>query len=377
MLVSLPAVTAAGGETETPGGNSPLVIPAAAFTTDGDNPSAYWTSGPYLRGGVGVRVRATVNLPHLSRITGVSLVARDESTSRDVHVQLKRTPVGVMSETTTITDLQTSGSDWRLVYPTASHVDTDVDTACNSYWLEAVLDSTLLRLYSVHIHYTNNLVFGDCFESADTSRWDSTVGEMSKSVKPSEADTAETLPAAPAETVPLPEWMRVDSPAAQAALEAAAAGKSYASPVVIPGPAFKTVGSVDHAHYLISSYSGCVYARPTERTVLMAPVNLPDGAHITWFMVFYMDSNPSTNMRFWLSRMDTWDGLDESLAYELSSGSSLAIRSIAVPGSDLLDPDVNNSHHSYWVTVDLEGSDSTVDLYHHLYAMVILYTMSE
>jgi hypothetical protein len=234
-------------------------------------------------------------------------------------------------------------------------------------------------------------IFADGFESGNTSLWSSATGAKSAAAAPpngfAAADRAELLAA-------FADRLYIEDPRAQEAMEMALLGKAgYGSPYVIPGPAFKTQGYVDYDEYYLSESWGCVLGRPgaEDGTVLSAPVYLPNGAQISWYMAFFVDSvrtGTQSDIRFWLQRMDATDIIPtDSIVYEVSSGRNTSIQAISVDRTDMETAvpggtTVDNSKYSYWVTIDIGPYDlsppdpySAEEWWHKVYAIVILYTM--
>jgi hypothetical protein len=374
VLVAALAGTATAGAPEGPGGNSPIVLPAGAFASDGDVPYGYYIPGQYISGGTNVRLRAAVYLPALAYVTDFIVVARDENSSVNGYFYLKEAPFGVIGETNTIATVQTTGSDTAMQYPADYHVDRQINATENIYWVEASLPADDVYLYSVHLHFNDDGIFADGFESADTAPWSGGAGLKSVTIDgwTPVVDTGEPA------THAIPDWMNIEIEDVEAreALEHSLKGtENFGSPLVVPGGAFKTVGGIDSDDYYISPVYGFVYARPNLRAKLVAPINLPQGANISHLMFFYRDSNPSQDIEFSLSRMNTWNGAREDLLAESTSGSLAAIRSLTYTSSDLTTSMIDNSHFSHWVTIDLAGFNFVDDYWHEVYAIVVLYTL--
>jgi hypothetical protein len=288
-------------------------------------------------------------------------------------------------------------------------LEITVDTANYAYWFDVHVPyapgytslADYLQFWAVRIMYNHDdLIFGDTLESGNTIMWSSSTGAAKAGLalaEPSEEDELLVLQESNRtnQKEPIDLRLYIEDPRAQEAMELAAAGKAgYASPYVIPGPAFKSQGYLDFDGYYLSESWGCVLGRPGNDDVIMhAPVNLPTGAHISYFMVFYVDSireeaTTQANIRFWLRRMDALDPVDmQNMVYEVSSGNSTSIRSITVDDDDMDlavsgSSTVDNSRYSYWVTVDVGPYDTippapynNEEWWHKVYAIVILYTM--
>lgn len=354
-----------------PGGTSPMVLSAAAFSSDGDQPAGYYTPGQFISGGAGVTMRAPVYLPAGAYLTDISAVVQDGHPSYDAHIYLHETQFGSFGADTEIVHLESSGSSSTLQYPADYNLDMACDPANKMYWVEAFLPADDIKLYSVHFFFADKVLFADGFESGTTGRWSTVISAKSLTV---DAPTQVVEKPDEAERV-IPTWMQIEDPEAEEALNLAINGKSFGSPLVVPGAAFKSIGGIEFDDYYISGLYGFVYARPDERATMIAPLNLPDGANISFFMIFYKDSNPGSNIDYSLSRMNTWDGSREDLLDEHTLGADSDIRSVTHTSGDLTDSVVDNSHYSYWITIEVEGYDFGDDYWHEVHSIVVLYTL--
>ncbi len=387
-----------------------LMIPAAAFSADGTNQFAYINYGDSLETGTTLHFHAWVKLPNAATITNVDMMTLDED-SATITGYLKRTKFGVDSGTETLLTFTSPGnigcSTSGLCHDMESLLDIRVDAANYAYWFDLVVPDADgspptendLAFYALRIMYDyEDMIFSDTFESSDASMWTLQTGGKSG------LSTAEEIPKAKPITVdgPVDEQrlamfesaLAIKDPRARDALENALLGKAgYGSPYIIPGPAFKTQGYTDYDTYYFSESYGFVYGRPGDEdgTNLTAPVNLPNGAQISWFFALYVDSvrfGFQEDIRFWLSRMDATDIIPtDNMVYEVTSGRSTAIESIAVDDDDMEaavpgSTDVNNDRYSYWVTLDVGAYDvsppdpySDEEWWHKVYAIMILYTM--
>lgn len=391
-----------------------LMIPAAAFSTDGEADDNFINYGDHLytRSDANLYFHAWVKLPNLATITNIDMMTRDDATGT-ITGYLKRVKFGADSSAETLLTFTSPGNigcaSSTLCHDMEGSLEITVDTANYAYWFDVYVPyapgytaiSDYLQFWAVRIMYNHDdLIFGDTLESGDTVMWSSSTGTAKAGVafieSSEENDRLALQPSIPTDRL-MPSDLRlfIEDPRAQEAMELAAAGKAgYASPYVIAGPAFKSTGYLDFNRYDIHEIWGCISGREnTNGADMHAPVNLPTGAHISWYMVFYVDSIRSAagsnyDIRFWLSRMDSLDPLDmQNMVYEITSGNDTAIRSItvddddmelAVPGSATVD----NSKYSYWVTVDVGPFDGSPpspyedeDWWHKVYAIVILYTM--
>jgi hypothetical protein len=372
IFLAVTVTAVAPNSPDGPGATSPMVLPAGAFASDGDEAFGYYIPGEFISGGTNVRLRAPIYLPARAYVTDFMVVARDQNAASNGYFYLREAPFGTIGDSNVISTIQTTGSDSGLQYPADYSVDRSFDPANNIYWVEASLPADDIYLYSVHIHYIDAALFVDGFEIGNSSRWSSELTLKSIAIDDWTPVTESTEVA----TKAIPEWMDINDVEVREALKSAMEGtRGFGSPLVVPGGAFKTVGGVDFDDYYISGIYGFVYARPDLRAELVAPFNLPQGATITHFMLFYRDSNPTEDIYFSLSRMNTWDGTREDLLYDSTSGSSAAMRSAIYTSSSLTTAVIDNTHFSHWITVNVEGYQFAEDYWHEVHAFVVLYTV--
>jgi hypothetical protein len=158
---------------------SPLVIPAAAFRSDGFLPGSFFFpfSGGYLQGdseNYGC-VEAEAPLPSGFVVKRMSVSLYDNDAGRNVSVTLRKVDnfTGTGSVMGQVSTLGTSNSvqvltDSFIVGSLVSYPDF-------SYYLTTCLGSGNIRLYSVQLYYAPVDVFDDGFESGDTSAWSNTM----------------------------------------------------------------------------------------------------------------------------------------------------------------------------------------------------------
>ncbi len=347
-----------------PGSDSPLIIPGSSFAADGADSGNYTKSGGRINGGPSVQVYAGVYLPPNSRITFVELVARDTTSTFNAHIYLKETPFGTLGSTTDIYHLQTTGNS-TSIQRIFDYADAVVDPQNNLYYLVANLPHADLRIYQFRIFYEPAVLFADGFESGDTSAW--------SSASPFAPDHENTADPDPVKAV-TQFW--VNDPDFMEALDNSLNLRAgYGSPLVIPGPAFKTHGGADAGDYYISSPYGYLYTRPDETAFFDTPVNLPQGANIAFVQVVYIDSNPTGKIMFWLSRVATLTGVMTDLGFLESSGIDGDIRFMTLDAGDLSDPVIDNGFYSYFLDLYVEETDWGADEYNRVYAVIILYTL--
>jgi len=158
---------------------SPLVIPAAAFRSDGILPDSFFFpfGGGYLQGdsqNYGCVV-AEVPLPSGVVVRRMSVSLYDNDALFNVGVRLRRVSNfnGSGSMMGSVSTFGTSSSVRVLTDPYI--VDSFIAYPEFSYHLETCLSSGNIRLYSVQLYYAPPDVFGDGFESGNTSAWSNTM----------------------------------------------------------------------------------------------------------------------------------------------------------------------------------------------------------
>jgi len=137
--------------------SSPLVIPAAAFSSTGDEPDSFRfsTSAGYINGTSAHSgyVKAPVYIPNGANVTSVDATVYDNESSYNAFFYLKRTN-NASGSTSTLAYASTSGtssaiqiiSDSSINYPVVEYPEY-------SYWIYSRVADTGIRLYSVQIHY--------------------------------------------------------------------------------------------------------------------------------------------------------------------------------------------------------------------------------
>jgi hypothetical protein len=182
VAASAPGAGAAEGQSaegETAKGfpaSNPLVIPAAAFSTKGNDPQSHymrWLEG-YLEGtsSPGGCVQAPVYLPRFARVYQLWMSYIDEDGGNDFSVWFDRTATfsaGGLQEMATVSS---SGSDpnvrsvgdYSVNHPIVVHPDY-------SYYVSACLPSENTKLLSVRIWYYTDVIFVDGFDRGNASAW--------------------------------------------------------------------------------------------------------------------------------------------------------------------------------------------------------------
>lgn len=164
VIANPPSRTRRGDASLTFTGASPLVIPAAAFRSDGHDPDAIFFSfiGGYVRGEHGNScLMAPVYLPQFAtaEIIYASAYDNDSNSGVNLWINLYR-----MHNYTGAVDLMahmetTSDMDAIQVLSDPSIDYNSVSYPTYSYYIGTCLESTNTRLYSVRIYYTEQLIF--------------------------------------------------------------------------------------------------------------------------------------------------------------------------------------------------------------------------
>jgi hypothetical protein len=136
---------------------SPLLIPAAAFSSDGFDPASMWFSfwGGYLQGGnVNTCVKAPVYVPQHASLTDMYVSVYDNDAAASVWVRLFRVDnyTGTVTEIASVATGVAAAGDY-IQRPWDSLGNLKVQYPQFSYYLGACLESSTTRLYSVRIYY--------------------------------------------------------------------------------------------------------------------------------------------------------------------------------------------------------------------------------
>lgn len=393
----------AAAQTDLPVGTSSLMVPAAAFASDGTATDQVINYGYYASTNSTVHLRAALYFPNTAVITNIDMMTLDDDVGT-ITGYLKRNVFGRDGATETIFTFTSPGSIGcttdGLCHDMEFNTDIKIDAANYNYWFEVIVPDdtgtgTDLDFYAVRFLYdSDDVIFADTFESSDTSMW---VGSAAKSGETS-PELADLMDPSEHEKRLLDSVSRlyIEDPLAQEAFEAAVKGtKGYGSPLIIPGPAFKTAGGSDYESYYFSESYGFVYGRGNDDSTLMyAPVDLPNGSEIQYFMAFFVDSvsdhglaGYQDNIHFWLKRASTVDiSPTLSMAYEVSSGAQDDIRSLTASHADMEAVEsgcttIDTAAHYYWAAIDVGRYDTSPpspygaeDWWHKVYAIAILYT---
>jgi hypothetical protein len=150
---------AVAGDIGAQGYGSPLVIPVAAFSSDGFDPdsSFFSFSGGYIRGTAAADgcIKAPAYLPDGATITSVYAYLYDNDSSRNAYIDVRRVRnlTGVQN---TMASVSTSayGNSTSIRYLGDTTVAQPVVDDLYSYYVTSCVLSTNVRLYAVRIFYT-------------------------------------------------------------------------------------------------------------------------------------------------------------------------------------------------------------------------------
>ena len=137
--------------------SSPLVIPAAAFSSDGYDPDSFfmWFDGGYIRGTPAHYgcVKAPAYLPNGATVTAVYASVYDNDGTYDIGIDLRRVSnaTGVMEKMASLSSTGTSSAISTIVDPSIDH--PLIDYPMYSYYVTTCLASSNIRLYSVRIYF--------------------------------------------------------------------------------------------------------------------------------------------------------------------------------------------------------------------------------
>ncbi len=165
-----------GDQAKNFGGSSPLVIPAAAFSTKGNNAESHnfvwfagFVKGTALSGGC---IQAPVYLPRWARVSEMWTSFIDADGSNDAIVTLTRRSNSTLGDVDDMASASTSGSATTVrTFHDITISDPLVMLPDYSYYVTTCLASENLKLYSVRLYFTEETIFVDGFERGDTSGW--------------------------------------------------------------------------------------------------------------------------------------------------------------------------------------------------------------
>ncbi len=142
------------------GYSSPMVVPAAAFHNDGEDPSGFsFHPDGYLEGeGSPVLMYAAVYLPDFATVESMTLKAVDgsDTCSAQAFVTAVLDRASISSETIhQMALVSTTGASSAMQSPTDSDVDYEtINNMQYRYYLRVQLCSAAHHFYSVEINYT-------------------------------------------------------------------------------------------------------------------------------------------------------------------------------------------------------------------------------
>jgi hypothetical protein len=160
LLLPMNQALASHAGSQAFGGSAPLVIPAAAFTSDGFDPDGFFFSfaGGYVNGDGSACLKAPVYLPK-GAVVYRTYASLYDNASGNVTVNLRRVNrstgatnvMASMSTTSDSTSIQ-NRPDLSISYP-------DISYPTYAYYVTTCLSSADHRLYSVRIYYHEYWVY--------------------------------------------------------------------------------------------------------------------------------------------------------------------------------------------------------------------------
>ena len=158
------------------GGDSPLTIPAAAFSTKGNDAESHtfvWWAG-ILKGTAspGGCVQAPVYVPRWATISEMWVSYIDNDAAQNMTVMLSRVSNWRPSDTGPMAIVVTGGASPDVLSDGDTTIDNDLVMFPDySYYVTTCLPSEDTKLLSVRIWYLETAIFADRFERGDTSGW--------------------------------------------------------------------------------------------------------------------------------------------------------------------------------------------------------------
>ena len=142
-----------------PGYTSPLVVPAADFSSDGYAPEGYmfWFSAGALYGEnvPGTCLMAPAYLPNGATVSTMFITTYDNDATNNTNVTLWRVDNYAGTSAQAMASVITSGASTSIQAPGTSAITYPlVSSPTYSYFLTTCLSYNELRLYSVRIYYT-------------------------------------------------------------------------------------------------------------------------------------------------------------------------------------------------------------------------------
>ena len=159
IILILAAIATASPAVAIEGHSPPLIIPAAAFHNDGDDPNGfYFHPDGYLEGdGAPVKMYAAVYLPENATVESFTLYAVDWTNSctvPSVNAWLYRVPI-IDNVLTQIAGVATSGSLSTMQTPTDTTISAGaINNFMYRYFVRVDFCSHLHDFYAVEIDYS-------------------------------------------------------------------------------------------------------------------------------------------------------------------------------------------------------------------------------
>jgi hypothetical protein len=162
--------------TKSFGGGSPLVIPAAAFSTNGNYDDTYFFH-PFegsMRGKSSTDgcVQAPAYLPRGAEVFQIYASILDEDAGSDVYVSLMRSDNYAYHDADLMANMHSNGSSGTIqaVFDeTVAH--PSISLPRYHYFVTMCLPSADTKLYSVRVYFEDSEIFSDGFESGTASAW--------------------------------------------------------------------------------------------------------------------------------------------------------------------------------------------------------------
>ena len=145
-------------------GTVPYMVPAAAFTPDGQDPSSYHFDffGGYLAGNAQSYgcMQAPVYLPAGVIPTAMFVSTYDNDDSEEIVVGFRRNDLAT-GNSTLLTEISTAGlaSESSIRVGSADLVNLPITTSEDTFYVTTCLGSDAVRLYSVRIHYSSKFIY--------------------------------------------------------------------------------------------------------------------------------------------------------------------------------------------------------------------------
>jgi hypothetical protein len=338
-------------------GESPAVIPAAAFRSSGSDADGYFMSANlgYVRGtadGDGC-IQAPVSLPQGAVVHAFWASVLDEDDTADALITLDRISNLEYQHGDEMAYVETSGSGasiQNLSDFSISH--QDVKLPDYGYFVKTCLPSTDVKLYGVRVYYADIHLFSDGFELGDLSAWSAASG-----LKRTPARTRQPAPP-PIATFPSAEQRAMYSKQL----------KAYGSPLTIAPAEFNSTGSQPGAIRILAS-SGFLYGDDTNSALMVAPVYLPHGATIESFWARVRDDDescPASDIQLKLWRVNKNTGETDEMSRLETSGSGSAPQWLL--DVDVVYPEISYPDYSYYVELKMCAQE------HRLHAVEIFYS---